>query len=968
MKCLLLLWLSIPLYLQAQQSVHFKITQQEGLPSNTVYNIFQDSKGFLWVATENGLARYNGLQFKTYTNNLVRSNAVSGLFEDKAGRIWLHNFFGEILYVENDTLKKLSSWEEYYTEGFPTMSSYGENILITAPGSFYSYSPTHQTWTNLIDSIPLPERSAQFNHHLINHQDQIIISYTNQEATYVRNLNTKEVYTLPRQQYALNSNVVRLVEWNKQVWLFDPVGKKIFNLAEGHVNDILPVYQEKLTDAGLLDNVGDSILTFAGSNGLTTLHLNGNEIKLLAGKKVSSAEFDKEGGLWVGTLNEGLFHFPNLNTLIFTGNETGVFRKLALDPKHHFIYGGRSDGGIQKLRYDGTSLASSFSKENKELQSIYVDTLSNRLLFFSDMLYCYDLITERLIKKRSITAVKKIERVNNWYALATSAGLQLLDVETLETKQVLTNQRTSAVAYNPTEEKLWIGSQKGVLIYSFNTHTLHPWSYNEPSYSPGVSDILITQKFVLLGTYTNGLLLLNNGKVEKQFSSRNGLPSSHVTALSQSGNTIWIGTDNGIASLDLLSYKIQTLDATKGLAAREIYDLLEVDHTLWVSHTQGLQYFTKPVTGNFQKPILHLERVSSDKQQIVASLKGIKLNPSSQQLTISFDISNNLRSRGTTRILYRIKELEKEGWNETTLQSPVANYLFLPSGDFTFEAYAINEDGIRSENNILLPITVLTPFWRQLWFIALSLLFSMGLISFLLYHRFRQINSRNRMILLQKNQEQELRIAQLTSIRAQMNPHFIFNTMSLIQGKVLNGLREDANRNIQNFSLLLRKVLDFSGKEMITLQEEIEILEKYLAIEKDRFDGSLTFSITMDQHLQQELVRIPSLLTQPFVENALRHGLMHKEGLKKLSIEFTLVDDCLIIRIDDNGVGRKVSTAFNMTRAHDHNSFAIEAYQKRIDLLNSNRGNKIELNIIDKYSEHGVAGGTTVVIRVPIEL
>ncbi len=952
-----------------QQLTHFAITQQQGLPSNTVYNIFLDSKGFLWVATENGLARYNGLHFKTYTNSMVRSNAVSGLFEDKAGRIWLHNFFGEILYVENDTLKKLTSWEEYYIEGFPTISAQGENILITTPNSFFSYSPTGKTWTNLIESIPMTDRPRQFNHHLVNGLNHVLISYANQEATYIRNLTTQEVYTLPRQHYPLNINVVRLVEWNKQLWLFDPVGKKLFHLTKGQVQDILPTYKEKLTDTGLLDNVGDSLLTFAGSNGLNLLNNKGTYTKLLEGKKVSSVEADREGGLWVGTLNEGLFHFPNLNSSLFTKEENVTYPKLALDKKNRLIYAGRSDGGIQTMRYDGSAAAWSFTKTNKEIQSLYLDTLANRLLFFSDKLYCYDLAHKKLIMARSITAVKKIERVKDAYAVATSAGLQLLDAETLATRQVLTTQRTSAVAYDPLHDQLWIGSQKGVFLYSFNSHTLHPWSYDKPAYSPGVSDILISQNFIFMGTYTNGLLLVKDGKVEKQFTSLNGLPSSHITSLSQNENTIWIGTDNGIASLELSTFKIKTLDGTKGLGAREVYNLLHTDNTLWVSHTQGLQYFTRPASKNTQKPLLHIEHISSDEQQFIATAsKGIELNPSSQQLTISFDVSNNLRSRGGTRILYRMKELEKDKWNETTLQSPTANYLFLPSGEFTFEAYAINEDGVASENTILLPINVLTPVWRQLWFMVFLFLVAIGLVTFLLYLRFRQISSRNRMILLQKNQEQELRIAQLTSIRAQMNPHFIFNTMSLIQGKVLNGLKEDANRNIQNFSLLLRKVLDFSGKEMITLQDEIDILEKYLSIEKDRFDGSLAYSISLDENLRQEMIRIPSLLTQPFVENALRHGLMHKEGLKKLSVEFTLVNDCITICIDDNGVGRKTSAEFNKTRKHDHTSFAIEAYRKRIDLLNSNRNKKIELTIIDKHLEHGVATGTTVVIQVPIEL
>jgi LytS/YehU family sensor histidine kinase len=130
----------------------------------------------------------------------------------------------------------------------------------------------------------------------------------------------------------------------------------------------------------------------------------------------------------------------------------------------------------------------------------------------------------------------------------------------------------------------------------------------------------------------------------------------------------------------------------------------------------------------------------------------------------------------------------------------------------------------------------------------------------------------------------------------------------------------------------------------------------------------LSYSISLDERLQQELVRIPSLLTQPFVENALRHGLLHKEGAKKLSIEFTLANDSLTIRVDDNGVGRKTSAAFNKSRTHDHRSFAIAAYQKRIDLLNSNRSRKIELSIIDKHSEQGVASGTTVVILVPLDV
>ncbi|MFN7491624.1 MAG: sensor histidine kinase, partial [Cyclobacteriaceae bacterium] len=171
--------------------------------------------------------------------------------------------------------------------------------------------------------------------------------------------------------------------------------------------------------------------------------------------------------------------------------------------------------------------------------------------------------------------------------------------------------------------------------------------------------------------------------------------------------------------------------------------------------------------------------------------------------------------------------------------------------------------------------------------------------------------------------------------------------------------------HIQNFSTLLRKVLDFSAKETILLQEEIEILEKYLAIEKDRFDGTLTYSIVVSDALKDEMIRIPSLLTQPFVENALRHGLMHKAGTKLLHINFSIVNEFLRIHISDTGIGRKAAFEFAKSRKQSHQSFALAAYQKRIELLNFGKERKIELEIVDRMNDHQMPEGTSVIIHVP---
>ncbi|MCZ8217627.1 MAG: histidine kinase, partial [Cyclobacteriaceae bacterium] len=416
----------------------------------------------------------------------------------------------------------------------------------------------------------------------------------------------------------------------------------------------------------------------------------------------------------------------------------------------------------------------------------------------------------KLLKSIRITATKKILRLRDKYVLATSGGLTTLDANTFLPETYITNLRTSAIAYDQKKEILWIGSQKGIAAYDLIKQKENTWTMPGTHYSPGASDIILHGKNVIIGTYNNGVIILDEFNKYKQIAVAEGLPSSHVTALDLHNNQLWVGTDKGVALLDLTNDKVVSIDASKGLASKEVYDLIVNQGRLYITHPQGLQVLPTKVLSNTQQPYLLIQSVTSDNELLIQPMQGITLNPGSQQLTFQFDVANNLRSHGTTRILYRIKELEQDRWNETTLRFPIANYLSLPSGKFSFEAYAINEDGIKSEKPVAISINVLSPFWKQTWFILVTFVFITTIIILLLYVRLQRQSRRNREKLQQQNQEQALRIAQLTSIRAQMNPHFIFNTMSLIQGKVLNGLKEEANDQIQYFSSLLRKVLDFS--------------------------------------------------------------------------------------------------------------------------------------------------------------
>jgi len=191
--------------------------------------------------------------------------------------------------------------------------------------------------------------------------------------------------------------------------------------------------------------------------------------------------------------------------------------------------------------------------------------------------------------------------------------------------------------------------------------------------------------------------------------------------------------------------------------------------------------------------------------------------------------------------------------------------------------------------------------------------------------------------------------------------------MTLIQGKVISGLEKEAGKIIQDFSKLMRLVLDYSQEEFIGLDTEIEVVEKYLVIEKERSDNQLSYDVFVSPDLEVEMLQVPSLISQPFVENAIKHGLMHKNGSKHLGISFYEEDEFLIINIKDNGIGRKASQSLSKDRYGKHQSFATKAFEERIILINESYNFGIKIDIEDLYDERKNGIGTSVSIKIPLE-
>lgn len=201
------------------------------------------------------------------------------------------------------------------------------------------------------------------------------------------------------------------------------------------------------------------------------------------------------------------------------------------------------------------------------------------------------------------------------------------------------------------------------------------------------------------------------------------------------------------------------------------------------------------------------------------------------------------------------------------------------------------------------------------------------------------------------------------AIRSQMNPHFMFNSLNTLQRFILEEDIINANSYLVKFSDLLRKLLESSAADSISLKEEIEILSSYIEIEKLRFDKFFEYTI-LSTLPNSEQVQIPFMLIQPFVENAIWHGLLAKQDMRTLNITFSDIDDkTLLCRVEDNGVGRKYS--FTQRDPFKKRSMAINFISQRLEILGKAEGTKASLNIIDKEDEHGKSLGTLVEIIIP---
>lgn len=285
----------------------------------------------------------------------------------------------------------------------------------------------------------------------------------------------------------------------------------------------------------------------------------------------------------------------------------------------------------------------------------------------------------------------------------------------------------------------------------------------------------------------------------------------------------------------------------------------------------------------------------------------------------------------------------------------------IPPGAYTFQLRASNVAGAWTDANIVsLPVKIIPAFWQTWWFRLLALTALLGTGFWLYFYRKLQ---RSREQALKAEYEQQLSRHELSALRAQMNPHFIFNAFNSVKWYLIKGEREKTVDYLDKFSLLIRKVLESTKHELVPLSEELETIRLMLEIEHMRFKNKFEYRIEVDENIDTQFFRVPPLILQPYVENAIWHGLLHKTGAPgRLSISIATIPGGIRCIIEDNGIGRAKAKTLRSNSFKHTRSYGMQIGRERIALLSRQYFHTATLEVEDLADETGQAMGTRVTV------
>ena len=950
---------------------------QDGLGQSHITSIYEAPNGLLFLSTNGGgFSTYNGQEVKTYNvQDGLKSNFVKDIISINLNQTLIATEVG-VQSFQNGEFTTITLPSNNPILNFQTLE--GKTYLITTK-ELYEF--TNGQW-NLLINI---QGQEQLN--CLAMSGSFFYLGSNQGLKRFKKDDLKDHETLLD-----NFNVTALLLKEDGSIVIGTKNKGIQFLSE---NQHFTINQRN----GLSNNQVNGLLAkdpntiWVSTNNGVTIWENVediytyqylNEKNGLSSNQCTHLLKDSWNNLWIGTANGGaskyapreFFHFNKSNGL--AGNKVYA---IGQDNKSN-LWVANDAKGATKIK--GNKL-SYFDKDQD-----FVDT--------------------------KINAIHNDRNGQLW--LGTDNGLMLIQDSSFQifskSNGLNSDQVTDVVSF---ENEIWISTFGGGLSYAnYNSNALGPVIFK----SIGIKDGLVSNTIVDIEFDQNGMLwyasqnrgvgMLNRENLSTFYNQQNGLSSDNVNCIAiDSLNNIWVGTNgNGLNKIFNRNKKIIHFKTKDGLTSNIVKSILSHDQALWIGNEKGVdklrwnlnkiqrvEHFGveegfagieciekasfkdqdgrlwfgtvnglmkydaggKAALNSLPKVFLQSLKVNNT---LKALAKTFKLSPDENTISIQFS-GSDLGTKGKLNYQWA---LNNEDWS-TPNENQEVFFSNLDAGAYSWKVRAINRLGAISEHQEI-NFSIQEAWAEKLW--VKALLGLVGLLLLSLFIRWR-IKIAKRKIEKEKAQlqlEKDLISLENKALQLQMNPHFIFNCLNSIQGQIGKVEDRKVKYNLAKFSKLMRSILNHSRQERISLQEEIDLLINYLGLEQISRNQSFDFSIDMDESIDPETTMIPPLMMQPFVENAIIHGVGPLKDRKgHIQINFKLKGQYLLCEIQDNGIGRAAAKEIKSQQANKNKSVALKVNSERLDLLHKDK--KLKALEIEDLKDNGNAVGTLVKMHLPMK-
>ncbi len=962
-------WICFFLGLQGQNTIIKNFGVSEGLPSSECYYVIQDSHRCLWIATDAGVAKYDGYTFKSYnTSHGLPDNTVFKIHEDRFGRIWFSTYSGKMAYYsyqtdaihtiqanqdlaqtikiapvdfcfdERDTLW-LSSQHGGYIKVLPphyktikrfTVKDNGHYLkAVTKQGFIYGFQDQASNRNKNLLYLPLlrPMVKKHFGKHIFNFSSRL-------SALQI----AKDHYLLATSAYVFNLKGQTLNE--------------IFN--SGNQFSIISIYRDSKHRIWMCtDKKG--VFIFKNDSFINPIR------NLLPDATVSSVCEDTEHGFWLTSTNKGLNYFPNLDFEFY-------------DAKH-----GISSNKVYNIAIVNTKLYANL--DNTELFSKVIGKADFQLMPHLNASYLFGysngIVTRNSNStlfdtsfknpnciyfkvKKNILVLKQMVELDQQFLLGFDMSSNVYRINKITGEaEYICQVPAKVLSLCVDGAHFYIGTKVG--LYHYKNNQLHYLGTQNPQLTNRIEALLLKNNSLFIATKGLGVLQYESGKIINHWHEGNGLISNICKCLViDELNSIWVGTNKGLSRLienKQGKFYCSSDHLLNGAGLQEINQMLVHKDKLYLASNSGLGIFNlKTQVPNQHGIPVYIENTIV-KQKKVDSIKLKSLNYNENTIEIYFK-AIDLKSKGSILYKYKLVGLEKD-WSYTKNTS--VRYTELDPGLYTFLVMPANNHLNHHYALAFVQIKIHPAFWQTWWF-QISVLLSLSAISYWRYkRRIKKIeNTAKQQTLIDK----KIANSELKALRAQMNPHFIFNAMNSIQSFILKNEGLTAQKYLTKFSKLMRFVLEHSKGDAILLSKEIEALTLYVELEILRANFSFDFTLEIENQLKQMTLYIPPMLIQPYVENAIIHGLRQLTERKgHLRLGFKLDNGALVIEVEDNGIGRAKAKMISQQKKLDHESMGLQVTQDRILQLNQSSLYQIKIEITD-HIERNISLGTLVKLEI----